>query len=500
MPQIEVNPRSFSLEYNRNDFSQGVGRIAICNVRYPEENESGITILPDDVVSGSLGSISLNIDLSARDFELNGPSSLPLVRNSLKVRFKSIPPQGDGQFDPCVLDRDSDGIISKVDIEALYKDIPFVDSRLDIDGNGIVDREDFLLAQEYIGTICQPDYFDPQAVYPVLDLDCLTYEFGDPTWNDQSGNEYHFSKYAGVDAVNPIKNEDGSITCGRGAITGEDESDPRRYFFRQNAIEYPPGTEFTNETIAAGTADAAAAVREKYIPGIDQAFSFEFVYKLTPFVSHGQDVGGIAGPVETGSQHRRHKFFGYPNYGTGGFNFGTGYGNASEAFDPEMFIPCWGHTCNIYGGNGAGTQPGTWNGETGYPHPSEYPNLLPYSKLSNDQYKGESCGSDSSLNLDPMFGSPTSLDKFYVTVTFDPYAGANKGSRFYLNGVLVQENNAMGIGIPPTNHNFVVGWNMQGGWVTPSGVDIYALRIYEEALTPEQVQQKYQELLNRYGT
>jgi hypothetical protein len=99
-----------------------------------------------------------------------------------------------------------------------------------------------------------------------------------------------------------------------------------------------------------------------------------------------------------------------------------------------------------------------------------------------------------------MFGFPTSLDKFYVTVTFDPYAGVYKGSRFYLNGVLVQENDAIGIGIPPTNHNFVIGWNMQGGWVTPSGVDIYALRIYEEALTPEQVQQKYQELLNRYGT
>jgi hypothetical protein len=506
MPSTQINSNGFVLGYTSDDLSQGDNRISVCYIQYPNENESGITILDSDVAAGDLGTLSFKTVLSAPNFILSEQNSgqntniLSPIKNNLRLRIKTTPTGGGGQFDPCVLDRDGSGVISAEDVQNLYAGIPFVNPTLDIDGNGIVNEADYLLAREYIGEICQPDYFDPQSIYPVLDLDCLTYESGDTAWNDQSGNEYHFLKYAGGGGVNPIKNEDGSITCGYGAITGEDEADARRYFYRLNAIEYPPGTEFSNETLAAGTADAAAAIREKYIPGIDQTFSFEFVYKLTPFVSHGQDLGGIAGPVETGSQHRRFKIFGYPNYGVGGFNFGTGYGNPDQAFDPEVFIPCWGHKCYIYGGEGSGTQPGTWDGETGYPHPSEYPNLLPYSKLSNSRYRGDECGSNTSLNLDPMFGFPTSLDKFYVTVTFDPYAGVYKGSRFYLNGVLVQENDAIGIGIPPTNHNFVIGWNMQGGWVTPSGVDIYALRIYEEALTPEQVQQKYQELLNRYGT
>lgn len=505
MPSTQVSSRSFVLTYSADEMSQGDARIPVCYVQYPEENASGITLLPTDVSAGFLGSMSLKADLSAPNFVLEGSNNgqnssvLSPVKNNLRLRVKTTPTGGGGDFDPCVLDRDGSGVISAEDVQNLYAGIPFVNPRLDIDGNGIVNEADYLLAREYIGELCQPDSFDPQNIYPVLDLDCFTYNQGDIYWYDDSGNDYTFR--LGSDSAFPIKNEDGGITLGYGALTGEDEPTTKRYFIRTDVVNYPPGTEFTNANIAAFTADAAAAERELFIPDIDQAFSFEFVFRFTPFLSHGQDVAGIAGPVEVGQQFSRCKIFGYPNYGHGGFNFGTGYSNAAQAFDPNVFIPYYGFNCGIYGGLGAGTQPGTWDGETGYPHPSEYPNLLPYSKLSPNQYHGFDTGNGSiSLNLDPAFGFPTSLDKFYVTVVFDPYAGVGKGSRFYLNGQLSNETAAIGIGMPHVNDSFLIGNNMQGGWSSPDGVDVYCLKIYNEAMTPEQVQSNYERLLEKYGT
>lgn len=495
MPSTDVNSRNFVFDYRTEDLAQGNARVSICYIQYPEENDSGVTVLPDDAVIGRLGDISLEVRLTSNDLRLSGEELTSPIENTLRVRVKQ-PDSDGGSFNPCFLDRDGNGIVSRQDIDTLYANIPFVNPRLDINGDGVVNEDDYLLAKEYIGQLCQPDYFDPQNIYPVLDLDCFTYNQDDIYWYDDSGNDYTF-RLAG-DSTFPIKNEDGGITLGSGAFTGEDAPGTRRYFVRTNVVNYPPGTEFTNANIAAGTADAAAAERELFIPDIDQAFSFEFVFRFTPFLSHGQDIGGIAGPPESG-QELRCKIFGYPNYGTGGFNFGTGYGNAAQAFDPNVFIPYYALSCNIYGGGGAGVQPGTWNGETGYPHPSEYPNLLPYSKLSGSPYHGFSADANMPLNLDPAFGFPTSLDKFYVTVVFDPYAGINKGSRIYINGQLANETWAKGIGIPHVNHSFVIGWNMQGGWSSPDGVDVYCLKIYDKALTQEQVANNYESLLAKYG-
>ena len=454
--------------------------------------------------SMSLGDIQFEATEDIAQYELQQFEPSDLVEN--KLSLSTVVTFVDSNFDPCLLDRDQDGVITTQDVQALY-DIYVNTTNLnyDIDNSGLVTENDRQLALQYVGTLCNAPIGDPPPVpQPVLNLDCLNYNQGDEQWLDISGNDYHFEAVSGGSAQPPIKNNDGSITVGDGEFLPEDPQGTVRYFRRTGAISYPPGTSFTNENIAAGTADAAAAERELYIPGIDQNFSFEFVYRFTPFLNHGQDIAGFGGAGGEGSGANRAKIFGYPTYGQGGFNFGTGYSNAAYAFDPDSFVPYRGIVTDIYGGYGAGTQPGTWDGETGYPHPSEYPNQLPYSLLSNSPYNGRDTGDQSiSLNLDTMFGIPTSLDKFYVTVVFnidEGQAGPGfRGSKTYLNGHLIHEDLAIGIGIPNVTKSFVIGANMQGGWSWPDGVDVFSLKIYDVALTEQEVLIKYQENLNKYG-
>jgi hypothetical protein len=491
MPSTDVNPRDFVFEYRTEDLAQGNARVSICYIQYPEENASGVTVLPDDVGSGRLGDISLEVRLTSNDLRLSGEELTSPIENTLRVRVKQ-PDSDGGSFNPCFLDRDGNGVVSRQDIDTLYANIPFVNPRLDINGDGVVNEDDYLLAKEYIGQLCpSEDYFDPQGVYPVLDLDCFTYSQDDSVWEDLSGHEYHFNTEQAANIVPPIKNEDGSITVGLGQILPSDEGSVKRYFIRNNVVDYPEGTDFTDENVAAKTADAAAAYRELFIPDVDQAFSFEFVYKFTPQMIHGADILGLGGPPE-GEISQRAKIFGYPNYGQGGFNFGTGYTNPNPA-NSFICIPYSGMECNVYGGYAPG---GGAADNINY----DYPNKLPYSLLSGSRYYGfDPRDFSSTLNLDSAFGIPNVPDKLYVTVTFDPYAGEGKGARFYTNGVLMFEDWAKGIGMPAANDDFIIGGNMQGGWSWPDGVDIYCLKIYDKALTQEQVANNYESLLAKYG-
>jgi hypothetical protein len=519
MPRIDVSKHKFDFKVQGGELrGRKEIRLPICSIAFPAVVQPN-QILDTGIVSGFLGDISIETEEFVSGYVLPSavvydagqtdtgidPVVVPsdssesfVVQNRLVVESRRFE-TAQSTFRPCYLDRNKDGVVSARDVDAVYENIPFIDPKYDINNDGIVNSSDYNLAREYIGTICEgtpPPPPDPTGV--VLHLDCFTYNQGDYYWRDSSQYKYDF-RIAG-NSVDPIKNEDGGITLGYGALTGEDAPGTRRYFIRTDVVKYPPGTEFTNANIAAFTADAAAVERELFMPDIDQAFSFEFVFRFTPFLNHGQDVAGISGPAEVGEQFRRCKIFGNAEHGYGGFNFGTFYTPTPYAYDTNVFIPYHGLDCGIYGGEGAGTQPGTWNGQTGYPHPSEYPNLLPYSKLSSNRYEGRSASSgNTSLNLDPVFGFPTSLDKFYVTVSFDPYAGANKGSKLYVNGQLVSEEWARGIGVHPVNDAFLIGNNMQGGWSSPDGVDVYCLKIYNEALDDEEVYARYQSLLNKYG-
>lgn len=495
---------------NQNPQSQ-VQSFDLCDIVI--ERSGSVDFLQEGYQNGmSIGSISFAAEENMFFYELEQLGLTDPVENKLTLDY--VLTYIESNFDICSLDQDKDGIISVQDVKSIYDlYVNTTNSQYDIDNSGLVTENDRQLALQYVSTVCEPVDEPPPVPQPVLHLDCLTYEFGDEVWEDQSDNEYHFSRVAGGSSELPIKNEDGSITLGFGQITSEDDTDARRRFVR-TCVVYPPGTDFARiggngedrnirPNIVAGTADADAAYRELYVPDIDQAFSFEFVYRFTAGISHGQNVGGIFdgfdNNVETGSQNRRCKIFGYPSYGFGGFNFGTGYGDVAQATNPDQFIPYFSHEVNIYGGKGAGTQPGTWDGETGYPHPSEYPNTLPYSKLSNSQYNGYGSTAPVSLNLDPEFGVPLGPEKFYVTVTFDPYSVPGKGSKIYVNGEIITEANAIGVGMPAFTQEFIIGTNMQGGWASPQGVDVFCLKAYDVALTESEVQNKYQGLLNKYG-
>ena len=97
--------------------------------------------------------------------------------------------------------------------------------------------------------------------------------------------------------------------------------------------------------------------------------------------------------------------------------FGTGYGDTSTAFDPICLFRIAAFEPTSTGAMGlVRSQAGM---ERLVP-PIRIPQPASILLLSTSQYVGRGTGDQSiSLNLDTLFGIPTSLDKFYVTVVFN---------------------------------------------------------------------------------
>jgi hypothetical protein len=294
--------------------------------------------------------------------------------------------------------------------------------------------------------------------------------------------------------MSPIKNEDGSVTVGRAKILDSDPDDAFRMFRRLNVVEYEPGKSFTQENIENQTATTEGLYREKYIPDVDQNYSFEFVFKFTDDLPHGGTTDGTS----------RFKVFGYANYGHGGYNFGSHYNVSQFAYDPESFIPYYGLNPATYAGSGVDAEPGVPFG--GVPHPSDYPNPLPYSlKVQqrstgvNNRYRGgRAVVQNFSLGLDYQSGlSDGSI--FYIQYVVSP---STQTVKLYVNGVeqTASIEYPVGIGLPHVNDNFVIGTSPQGGWSPPDGLDIFMLRVYDEALSEEEVINNYNRYLEKYGS
>ena len=155
-----------------------------------------------------------------------------------------------------------------------------------------------------------------------------------------------------------------------------------------------------------------------------------------------------------------------------------------------------------YAGQGAGTQPGQYPDNSFYPHSSEYPNPLPYSKLVNNRHLGGSIGDlGFDLGLDPDNGlSDGSM--MYVQYVVSP---STQTALIYINGNLAgSKYSGIGIGLPDGRHsltsNFLIGANPQGGWSSPKAVDIFMLRVYDGALNEGQVLSNYNNYLQKYGS
>jgi hypothetical protein len=264
-------------------------------------------------------------------------------------------------------------------------------------------------------------------------------------------------------------------------------------FRRLNVVEYEPGKSFTLENIENQTATTEGVYREKYIPDVDQDYSLEFVFKFTDDLPHGGTTDGTS----------RFKVFGNANHGHGGYNFGSHYSISQFAYDPESFIPYYGLNAATYAGLGVDAEPGVPYG--GVPHPSDYPNPLPYSlkvqQLSttgtNNRYRGGSAQlRNFSLGLDYQSGlSDGSI--FCIQYVVSPLTQTVK---LYVNGVEQPASieYPVGIGLPHVNDDFVIGSSPQGGWNPPDGLDIFMLRVYDKALSGQQIQKNFYEYAAKY--
>lgn len=135
--------KSVSLKINSDEFDSV--RMPVCYVSFLSKGEE-----LDDPKTTRLGDIQFEIDVDAVSYYCD-EKGLD-VSNRIVWKQKEFP-VNDVVFSPCLLDVDGDGVVSKEDIEAVYGK-PNTPVKFDIDGDGIVTEADRLLANEYVGTIC----------------------------------------------------------------------------------------------------------------------------------------------------------------------------------------------------------------------------------------------------------------------------------------------------------------------------------------------------------
>jgi hypothetical protein len=141
--QISQDGKSFSVNLNSEEFKSV--RMPVCYVSFLSKGEE-----MDNPKTTRLGDIQFEIDVDAVSYYCD-EKGLD-VSNRIVWKQKEFP-VNDVVFSPCLLDVDGDGVVSKEDIEAVYGK-PNTPVKFDIDGDGIVTEADRLLANEYVGTIC----------------------------------------------------------------------------------------------------------------------------------------------------------------------------------------------------------------------------------------------------------------------------------------------------------------------------------------------------------
>ena len=140
---ISNGGKSVSLKINSDEFDSV--RVPVCYVSFLSKGEE-----LDNPETTRLGDIQFEIDVDAVSYYCD-EKGLD-VSNRIVWKQKEFPVD-DVVFNPCLLDVDRDGVVSKEDIEAVYGK-PNTPVKFDIDGDGIVTEADRLLANEYVGTLC----------------------------------------------------------------------------------------------------------------------------------------------------------------------------------------------------------------------------------------------------------------------------------------------------------------------------------------------------------
>ena len=141
--QISQDGKSFSVNLNSEEFKSV--RMPVCYVSFLSKGEE-----LENPKTRQLGDIEFDINVDAVSYYSDNKGLD--VSNKIVWNQKEVP-ISDVVFSPCLLDVDGDGVVSKEDIEAVYGK-PNTPLKFDINGDGIVTEADRLLAREYVGTIC----------------------------------------------------------------------------------------------------------------------------------------------------------------------------------------------------------------------------------------------------------------------------------------------------------------------------------------------------------
>ena len=167
-PQASVTNTSFEIRLTSDDLNQFYPvRLVVAALTFPSSyNSNALNVLPEQYRTGNLGSIKITKTEDLQNFVMissnNGQNVEDItLLNRLNITEVSVD-QEESTFTPCDLDLDGDGVVKKRDIETLYADIPFVNPALDINNDGIVDNQDYVLALEYDGFFCGTEA-DPET-------------------------------------------------------------------------------------------------------------------------------------------------------------------------------------------------------------------------------------------------------------------------------------------------------------------------------------------------
>lgn len=198
MADISVQPNQFTItvsgdELNLSPEGGSAARVSVCAVIYPKGLTlgQGPVVLDSSVATGNMGVLSVTKQNGFQNYIMpsaNTGQNVETLNISNKLNVDSVFIQQDqSTFEPCNLDYNGDQSITRRDIDRIYANIPFYNSDYDINNDGIVDEEDYFLAQEFVGYLCPPrptggddtDVLPPTSVFSINAQDFANGSNGD---------------------------------------------------------------------------------------------------------------------------------------------------------------------------------------------------------------------------------------------------------------------------------------------------------------------------------
>ena len=222
---ISVSPREFTIKLDQEDLIPAVSggvtgvqsgiRFPVCSLVFP--NQSLTAPLSDNIQSGDMGDLTLSISkLSVQGYPILNSSvgNNASINHKLFIEEVQSPDPNTGEFTPCSLDVLGDGVVGEDDVQRIYRSNFVPGLKFDINGDGVVDDQDYLLALEYVGTICV-DAPSPGPLLVHLDAsNTASYPGEGDVWYDLSGRDNHFQLYGSPSQRSFEKDGGGSMYFG----------------------------------------------------------------------------------------------------------------------------------------------------------------------------------------------------------------------------------------------------------------------------------------------